>query len=220
MSRAAWGFMQSGDFPVPVGHWKFGKNTGTVLYDSSPNGNDGTIHGASWVKGWLGPALSLDGIDNYISYGNGSSLDLTDDFTIIFRTKPGAVVNPDIICTRGFWKVDGWYVQVGTSQELELHCNQAGANQKQLSTADALVNGEWAEYAVVKEDATAKWYKNALDITGVHVEMTDPRTSARNFRIGNDLVQPYHYPGILDEFIIFDEVLTVAQLRQIEQGYR
>lgn len=66
MKRGAMGFMQSGDFPVPMLHLKFGENTGNALADSSPEGNDGVNHGATWTKGYLGPGLSFDGKDDYV----------------------------------------------------------------------------------------------------------------------------------------------------------
>jgi len=55
------------DFPVPVLHMKFGEGKGNIAYDSSPHGNHGTIHGASWVRGHTGSALSFDGVDDYVS---------------------------------------------------------------------------------------------------------------------------------------------------------
>lgn len=32
-----------------LGHWKLDEGSGTTAFDSSPNGNDGTIVGATWV---------------------------------------------------------------------------------------------------------------------------------------------------------------------------
>lgn len=41
-----------------VAEWHFDEGSGSVLYDSSGTGNDGTIHGATWVDGKVGGALS------------------------------------------------------------------------------------------------------------------------------------------------------------------
>ncbi|MGG3737528.1 LamG-like jellyroll fold domain-containing protein [Aeribacillus pallidus] len=35
---------------VKVGHWKFNEGKGSIAKDSTPNGNDGIIHGAKWKK--------------------------------------------------------------------------------------------------------------------------------------------------------------------------
>jgi hypothetical protein len=48
--------------PDLVGHWKFDDGSGTTAFDSSGNGNDGTlIGGAQWVEGQLGGALEFNG---------------------------------------------------------------------------------------------------------------------------------------------------------------
>jgi len=39
----------SGDEEGLIGYWKFNEGEGTMAYDSSPNGNDGTVVGASWT---------------------------------------------------------------------------------------------------------------------------------------------------------------------------
>ena len=31
-----------------IGHWNFNEGSGDVLYDQTENGNNGTIHGATW----------------------------------------------------------------------------------------------------------------------------------------------------------------------------
>ena len=45
-----------------VAHWSFDDSSGTSAFDSSGNGNDGTVMGnAEWVNGQLGGALQFDG---------------------------------------------------------------------------------------------------------------------------------------------------------------
>jgi len=45
-----------------VAHWSFDDGSGTSAFDSSGNGNDGTVQGnAEWVNGQLGGALQFDG---------------------------------------------------------------------------------------------------------------------------------------------------------------
>ncbi len=49
-----------------VGYWSFDEGAGTVAGDSSGNGNNGTIIGATWTDGKRGKALSFDGINSYV----------------------------------------------------------------------------------------------------------------------------------------------------------
>ena len=48
-----------------VGYWNMNEGSGTVAHDSSVNGNNGTITGASWVDGKYGEALSFNGTTDY-----------------------------------------------------------------------------------------------------------------------------------------------------------
>lgn len=48
--------------------------SGGQLLDSSPNGNHGTIYGATETDGPLGRCLSLDGVDDWIDLGDDSGL--------------------------------------------------------------------------------------------------------------------------------------------------
>ncbi len=66
-----------------VAEWHFDEGSGGVLADSSGNGNDGVIHGATWVEGKYGQALQFDGVNDYVNCGNDGSLKRSNtDFTI------------------------------------------------------------------------------------------------------------------------------------------
>ena len=50
-----------------VAHWSFDEGEGTTAYDSSGNGNDGTLqNGPQWVDGIRGSALQFDGENDYV----------------------------------------------------------------------------------------------------------------------------------------------------------
>jgi len=51
-----------------VAHWTFDEGSGDIAYDSSGNGNDGTLNGGPvWVVGKIGGALEFDGADDFVS---------------------------------------------------------------------------------------------------------------------------------------------------------
>ena len=75
--------------PGPVGYWKFDEGTGSSAYDSSGNGNNGTLTGSpKWSAGKYGSAIATsdNGSNEYISVPDPSSgiLDFpnTSDYTI------------------------------------------------------------------------------------------------------------------------------------------
>jgi len=70
------GVRAEGDDDGLVAEWHFDEGSGSVLEDSSGNGNDGVIYGATWVEGKYGKALSFDGVDDYVDFGNDASLNV------------------------------------------------------------------------------------------------------------------------------------------------
>ena len=62
-----------------VGYWHFDEGSGTIAYDSSGQGNNGTIYGATWTSGKVGGALEFDGKDDYVEVPDNPSLDTGSD---------------------------------------------------------------------------------------------------------------------------------------------
>lgn len=57
-----------------TGLWLFDNGEGTVAADSTGNGNDGTIHGATWVDGKFGKALEFDGTDDWVEVAHSNTV--------------------------------------------------------------------------------------------------------------------------------------------------
>ena len=57
-----------------VGYWPFDEAGGEVAGDASGNENDGTIHGAAFVKSPKGHALGFDGVDDFVECEASKSL--------------------------------------------------------------------------------------------------------------------------------------------------
>ena len=67
-----------------IAYWKFDEDSGTKVFDSSDNGNNGTLNGAQTTAGKIGRAVLFNEIDDYViiwdfAYG--------PEFTIAFWFK-------------------------------------------------------------------------------------------------------------------------------------
>ena len=102
-----------------MGIWHFNESTGTIAYDSSGRGNDGTlkpdaVNRPQWVTGINESALSFDGIDDYVEVPDDTTLDLTDAISIEAWIKPlenseGFVGDiKSVIDTSGFGILDAY----------------------------------------------------------------------------------------------------------------
>ncbi len=59
-----------------VAHWPFDEGAGLTAYDSSGNGNNGTlVNGPTWETGKVAGALNFDGSDDYVNIGSDNSID-------------------------------------------------------------------------------------------------------------------------------------------------
>jgi len=72
-----------------IGEWLFDEGSGTTARDTSGNGNDGTISGATWTSGINGNALSFNGAAQ-VSLGSSAALNPAN-FTITAWVKPGDI---------------------------------------------------------------------------------------------------------------------------------
>jgi len=70
------------------------EGTGTVVLDKTDYWNDGTLGGEPvWVAGRIGGALDLDGVNDYVDWGNKDSLNITGQITLAAWIRPETAGN-------------------------------------------------------------------------------------------------------------------------------
>ena len=90
----AWGaglWLSGAGWPAEQGlvaHYSFDEGTGSVLRDVSGNGNDGSIHGARYVRRGRGYCLEFDGVGEFVDCGDRPALDLREALTIEAWVRP------------------------------------------------------------------------------------------------------------------------------------
>jgi hypothetical protein len=85
VASAAWSATQAATL---VAHYEFENNAN----DSAGTANNGTVQGgtATYVPGQVGNAISLDGIDDFVSIADAADLDLTGSFTLAAWIRPAS----------------------------------------------------------------------------------------------------------------------------------
>ena len=74
-----------------VAAYSFDEGSGTILHDTSGNGNNGTITNATWsTSGKFGDALSFNGTSAVVNIPNSASLGLTTAMTLEAWVDPSA----------------------------------------------------------------------------------------------------------------------------------
>jgi hypothetical protein len=96
--------------------WHMSEGAGTKLRDSSANTNSGTLYqNAAWTAGPAGNALLFNGTTSYASAGTGTSLSLTNRFTL------SAWVCPLSYHTNGYYKILNGFLSRGPSSATTLN---------------------------------------------------------------------------------------------------
>ena len=197
----------------PVAHWKFDEGQGDTAYDSSGNGNDGTLIGPpSWVSGKVGNyALDFDGVDDYVET---------------------AVINLDNVSVSAWIKVseeDGLYSIVGNweSGGYGLSYNKYDNNEFHFSVH---VNGA---YRSVFSNATVqldRWYyivgtydgdngymhvdgikqADSFAVSGTISSSVCPVMIGADPRSGQDPISFFN--GLIDDVRIYDRALSAEEI--------
>ncbi len=89
MSMVAWATGPEG----LLAEWNFDEGKGDVARDSSGNGRDAKIYGATWVKQGDGFALSLDGFDDYVDCGMSADIGISGPVSMEVWIKPSLIAH-------------------------------------------------------------------------------------------------------------------------------
>jgi hypothetical protein len=85
-----------------VGYWPFDEGSGTIAYDYSGNGNNGTlVNGPQWVDGKVGKALMFNNSGGRVEIPDNDLLsthavDSTQEQTIVVWIKPTIPLSSEI----------------------------------------------------------------------------------------------------------------------------
>ncbi|MHA1289089.1 MAG: LamG domain-containing protein [Candidatus Thorarchaeota archaeon] len=136
----------------------FEEGTGTVTYDESPYGNDGTIYGATWVDGKYGKALSFDGTDDYIRLTGFQTVytPITLSAWIYINEAPAswcAIIYKDVD------DVSAIQFNPGTTQ-VRLDLRLADDSTRSSGWTAALPLGEWVHVVATYDGETVAVYVN------------------------------------------------------------
>ncbi len=193
-----------------AGWWKLDETSGTIAYDSSPNGNDGTLVGdPQWVAGRVDGALEFDG-DDWVNIGSPPELVITGAITITCWINP-AVLGGD----RGLVGLDNGYAfkTLGTG----LRFTTPGILDHS-STNITLQVGTWQHVAATFQPGQNEglvFYLNGVETERMTSSAMNPGTGP--FRIAsNQWSEPY--TGLIDDVRVYSYALSEAEIKELYAG--
>lgn len=198
----------------PAGEWKLEDNA----LDTSGNGNDGTITGATFIDGTLRRALHFNGGTDSLNLGSGATLqfDLNEAFSTSLwaNTTPNGA-NHALIGTA--WSGPGWHVRVNAQNMIRFILVENGNTYRFADSTVALTSG-WHHIATSWDGVSAMHiYLDGVDVTGgTQTSGTlTTITSSANVVVGQLAGTSAPYTGDIDQIRVFGGELTGADVTEL-----
>ena len=146
-----------------VGWWRFDETSGTTAFDSSDNGNDGTLEGnPQWVAGRLGGALEFDGIGDYVDCGDPPNLTITGDITVMCWIKVAAFTRTwETIIAKGD---NSYRMSRGPGDGDSIHFGCNGPSGGNLNATTIVTDNTWHHVALVYDGTNKLIYIDGVDV--------------------------------------------------------
>jgi hypothetical protein len=181
------------------------EGSGSIAYDQSGFGNDGTIEGASWVDGKYGKALSFDGESNYVNVGNDATLNISTVFTVAFWILHSGG-------TSGIYSTSGMNTRAGvlniyvSNTVIAAHIH--GVPAIVISTTGDFLSA-WKHIAITRSNLDVwKIFVDGAEVASVTDAAAVSVTDANNIGRNN-----YGYcNGTIDEMRIYNRALTAEEI--------
>jgi prepilin-type N-terminal cleavage/methylation domain-containing protein len=221
--------------PSLVGYWSFDEGTGTIAYDYSGNGNNGTLYSSlticsnpptsgcpQWTTGKVGGALNFDGNNDYISIPDSSSLKLATSVTIALWFKmadypppppPGGYDWYNFVNKGRYTDSYGlMYYRGGSLGSFTFYLKGVTPATVSFSFTPSL--NQWYFIVCTWDGNNAKIFLDGVQKTSV------PTTgnlyiSTNQLRISLDTGNTYPFNGTIDEVRIYNRALSGEEIQAL-----
>lgn len=198
-------------------NWVGGWHLNNDALDSSGNGNDGTVYGATFdatTKKLGSHALAVDGIDDYIyvAGGAGSSLNVGGgDFTIqgwLYLTQVG--VNQDFIACD--LEPQTVRIRINTANKVLWEIRDSGSDIATATSTTALSINTWYHIIGRRVGTNVKLYVNGvLEASTTNASLNNPDTTDHwHIGVGVDGIDTHTrwFKGKIDEVAVWSRAIT------------
>jgi len=204
-----------------TGMWLFNEGSGTVATDASQHGNDGTIHGATWVDGKFGKALEFNGTDNWVEVPHSDTVGFTagTSFTITLHFKGsrvgGSLAGKNYEDTS---QAVPWYLlwDNGSKNTVSLYLRDSASTSFPCHGTTIIADEKWHFIAGRADASSGKssiWVDGKMEAEIDFNEKDGYGTSDGVFHIAR------HYDryteGIIDDVALFDVALEEEDMKEL-----
>src|SRR5262245_56631211 len=202
-----------------VGWWSFDSNADDLIA-----GNHGALQGgASIVSGKVSNAVSLDGVNDYVSIPASAGLDTQTAITIDAWIFPNAAPAPVVEYSFGS-SAFGVHLWIHTDNDVFANFVDTTAGDHVVKSGVAMTPNEWHHIAATYDQTTGVGtvYLDGVPVFSATLGSFDLATSA-DLYIGHRPLTGEHFPwfaGLIDEVEIFNRALTPEEIQNIYNAGR
>lgn len=199
------------DATQPVSNWKADGNPS----DSIGTNNGTLVGGTSYASGISGLAFSFDGVDDYFSVSNSTSLDISQEITIEAWVYPNNHDNNPTILDKSLEGNDRtanyrvWLDPVDDKNSRISFWGGAPFSQS-VQAINEIPLGQWSHFGIAANNGTLKFYINGVFDSSHDFSFGDINDS--EFRIGTDSLGRF-FDGKIDEVSIYGVELSESEIK-------
>jgi hypothetical protein len=222
---------------LPIARYKFDECSGVTAYDTSGNGNNGTLTpGASgntttgscnsgtstemWNDGTTGKfnaSAGFDGTDDYVTVADANALDQTGNLTISMWVNPTALSNTEAELLQKGTSDDcqnyGLALYGGTTLAL---LSSNSCSWSYAGTNAVLTTGSWQYVTATYDGTNVRYYINGtLKDTVAWGGIGSANSGALVIGGGPSQASSDYFNGLIDDVRIYNYALTGAQIKNV-----
>jgi len=191
-------------------------DTDTEVYDRSPFGNHGTIHGAVWQTLPSGKsALSFDGVDDYVDCGNDESLNITDAITIEAWVKSSGSADPQpIVDKMKSGSNENWVLRLKSDNKAYFFLHEG--HKREIASKTVLDIGKWYHIVGTYDGSIMKIFINGIMENSTTDVGSSILTNANvPVSIGRATEYNEFFNGLIDEVRIYNRALSEEEIKRL-----
>ncbi len=202
---------------APAAYWKMDEGQGTAIYDSTSNNNTGTMASQDWIS----EDRCLSGKCVYSDGTGGDRLTISDSPSI----RPSTItisgwirLNSESGNSRIIDRINEAYVlnletSVGSLRTLRWRITDSGGSSHDVESNSGIPMNEWVFVAGTYDGSIQKLYIDGVLQSATTSWSDTIKNSTGNTTIGSDVTYNNTATGFFDEFKIYGQALTAAQIK-------